>query len=468
MLSVNRISRYGAVLAASLFTSSAAFGQSIMLSPKNGPPETSIEVSGGGFSPGASVDIYFDDQDQVLATPDSSGSLSKLAISVPAPASPGQHTVSAVPRGGGAATQTSFTVRTNWTEYGFSAQRTFDNAHENVLSASTVSRLGLKWSFPAGGAITSSPAVSNGVVYFGSQDGNVYALDDTTGTELWSYTTGAGVSSSPAVIDGLLFVGSDAFYALDATTGTEVWSAAIAGTSSPAVENGVVYFATLQPTIFTGGSVYALNARTGEPLWQYTTPIPFNYSCWDVAVAYTTVYGGCENLTLRLDATTGQIIWRRNDGPAVAAAGGVVYTTSGYDILFAIEPGGSVLWKYGLGGGASSAVSAPAVSNDAAYAGIKGGSLSAVNLTSGASLWTANGQFTTTPAVANGVVYIGSDQEMHALDGSTGKVLWTHKAPAGCAAVVANGTLYFCSGDALYAFGLPGSQAPERLVEGDQ
>ena len=40
---------------------------------------------------------------------------------------------------------------------------------------------------------TSSPAVANGVVYVGSGDGNVYALDASTGALLWTYTTGAWI-----------------------------------------------------------------------------------------------------------------------------------------------------------------------------------------------------------------------------------------------------------------------------------
>ena len=54
----------------------------------------------------------------------------------------------------------------------------------------------------------SSPAVANGVVYVGSNDGNVYALNASTGAMLWSYTTGGGVYSSPAVANGVVYVGS--------------------------------------------------------------------------------------------------------------------------------------------------------------------------------------------------------------------------------------------------------------------
>jgi PGF-CTERM protein len=45
------------------------------------------------------------------------------------------------------------------------------------------------------------------VVYVGSEDYNVYALNATTGAKLWNYTTGGGVFSSPAVANGTVYVG---------------------------------------------------------------------------------------------------------------------------------------------------------------------------------------------------------------------------------------------------------------------
>ena len=54
----------------------------------------------------------------------------------------------------------------------------------------------------------SSPAVANGVVYVGSYDDNVYALNATSGAKLWSYPTGRAVISSPAVANGVVYVGS--------------------------------------------------------------------------------------------------------------------------------------------------------------------------------------------------------------------------------------------------------------------
>jgi hypothetical protein len=97
-------------------------------------------------------------------------------------------------------------------------------------------------------------------VYFGSSDGNVYALEAATGAMKWKFKTGDVVLSSPALADGTLFIGTwDTYlYALDATSGTEKWrfktgedheiynQVGIQG--SPAVADGIIYFGCRIPT----------------------------------------------------------------------------------------------------------------------------------------------------------------------------------------------------------------------------
>jgi outer membrane protein assembly factor BamB len=68
-----------------------------------------------------------------------------------------------------------------------------------------------EWDFTASGQITSAPALANGVVYVGSQDTNLYAINAQTGAWLWSYPTGGPVDSSPAVASGVVYVGSNDF-----------------------------------------------------------------------------------------------------------------------------------------------------------------------------------------------------------------------------------------------------------------
>jgi outer membrane protein assembly factor BamB len=103
--------------------------------------------------------------------------------------------------------------------------------------------------------VESSPAVANGVVYVGSNDNNLYALNATTGANLWSYTP---VGSSPAVANGVVYVGSNDnnLYALNATTGAKVWNYTTGGSvySSPAVANGVVYVGSQDHNLYALGT----------------------------------------------------------------------------------------------------------------------------------------------------------------------------------------------------------------------
>ena len=65
------------------------------------------------------------------------------------------------------------------------------------------------WNFSTGNIIDSAPFVADGVVCFGSEDGNVYALNATTGVKIWSFTTQSAVESSPSIVNGVVYVGSD-------------------------------------------------------------------------------------------------------------------------------------------------------------------------------------------------------------------------------------------------------------------
>jgi len=127
------------------------------------------------------------------------------------------------------------------------------------------------WSFTTNGEVfISSPAVDNGIVYVAScgAGNTVYALDAKTGTLLWSYATGDGIQASFAVTNGVVYVASadGNVYALDANSGVMKWKyPAGVYTSSPAVANGIVYVGS------DDDNVYALNASTGKELWSYDT-----------------------------------------------------------------------------------------------------------------------------------------------------------------------------------------------------
>jgi len=126
-----------------------------------------------------------------------------------------------------------------------------------------------------------TPAVAYGRVYASSTDGNVYAYGATTGRLLWASNAGTYVYTAPAVWNRTVYVGSydGRFYAFDAATGARRWTfdahSSIHG--APSVIGGLVYFATCG-TCGRHGSrhaargprrTYALDARTGKPVWRY-------------------------------------------------------------------------------------------------------------------------------------------------------------------------------------------------------
>lgn len=172
-----------------LLLAGCCFSQTITVSPKNGPPTSHLTVGGSGFPTNSVLDVYFDLTDLALAVTDSTGAFSKVSIQAPSSALPGIHYITAVARANQAAAQTSFNVRTDWPQFGFASNNQRQNPYENVLNANNVSGLDLSWTFVNGISILSSPAISGGSIYFGSEDGNLYALNATTGKKIWSYTT---------------------------------------------------------------------------------------------------------------------------------------------------------------------------------------------------------------------------------------------------------------------------------------
>src|SRR3989338_1382788 len=96
-----------------------------------------------------------------------------------------------------------------------------DTVHSSYSSDTLSLPLKLKWRFKTDGPIYSSPAVSDGVIYFGSKDGWIYAVSIKEGKLLWKYETRGKVLTSPLVAEDVVFIGANDyyFYALSAKDG---------------------------------------------------------------------------------------------------------------------------------------------------------------------------------------------------------------------------------------------------------
>src|SRR5207248_4389761 len=83
----------------------------------------------------------------------------------------------------------------------------------------------VKWKFPTGARVVSSPVIQDKIDYFGSDDGNVYAVDAESGQQIWKTATRDPVPCTPAIDHGTVYVGSydRKFYALDAQSGAVKW-----------------------------------------------------------------------------------------------------------------------------------------------------------------------------------------------------------------------------------------------------
>jgi len=124
------------------------------------------------------------------------------------------------------------------------------------------------WTFSTSDKITTTPAIEAGMIFFATN--NVMYAVDMTGGEVWNHSLTV-TFSSPAVAYGNIYIGSDEkrLYCFNASNGDEVWNKSVNGTirSSPSVADGTVYFGNN-----TGdGTVYALNATDGTLRWRYDT-----------------------------------------------------------------------------------------------------------------------------------------------------------------------------------------------------
>ncbi|MBZ5637344.1 MAG: PQQ-binding-like beta-propeller repeat protein [Acidobacteriia bacterium] len=308
------------------------------------------------------------------------------------------------------------------------AQTTFhgDNARTGVYGAPGPRTFGgVKWAFKAGGPILTSPAVADGVVYIGSLDGHLYAVDQESGKEKWNFKSRMPIASSPAVAGGTLYFVSSAgaLAAIDVATGMPRWvfateferkfeAKSLHGylspaqtipdawdvfTSSPAVADGKVYFGS------GDGNVYAVDATTGVLQWKFATKDVVHAS---PAVANHTVFvGSWDSYLYAIDADTGQEKWAFKTGEDPA-----IHNQVGFQ-------------------------SSAAVVDGTVYVGCRDAHVYAVDAATGRKRWdypTSKSWVVGTPAVRDGTVYVGTSDSARfmALDARTGRLRFNFEAKA--------------------------------------
>ncbi len=301
------------------------------------------------------------------------------------------------------------------------------------------------------GVVNTSPAVFGGVVYLGSTAGSIYALNASTGALICSYNTGQPVLASPVVVsapDGsgaVLYDGTIpgspggaewAIYGAGNTHGgcTKDWEFTAfrvtpgGSWSSPAYGTD----ASGVPLLVFGSkdrddSVYALNASTGALAWRYQTSSvadsdvgapptisPPGQNGFAGGAVYVT---GKDKVVYALNLTTGKLIWRyklaagtNGDLAGTALVGNQLYLGSDTGVYALNATTGAVVWHvlsqstfYG-----SPAVTGPA-GRQVLVIGSNAGSLYALSLATGATVWTqqpSRSGFWASPAISQGAIYV--------------------------------------------------------------
>jgi polyvinyl alcohol dehydrogenase (cytochrome) len=226
-----------------------------------------------------------------------------------------------------------------WSIAGGDATNSRNQSAETVLSPSTVSKLAVKWNFTTAGDVSATPTVGADAVYFPDWSGNLFAIKKTDGSLLWSHKIadydgfiGAISRVSPAINGNDIILGdlqspnqlhNGAWViAVDRQTGLPHWKTQVDAhpaaiiTGAAVVLDNVVYIGVSSteeslavnaayPCCSFRGSLVAINAATGEILWQTYTE-PDNHG--------------------RTDGYSGNAIWQP---PAIDAARGLLYTGTG-------------------------------------------------------------------------------------------------------------------------------------------
>jgi outer membrane protein assembly factor BamB len=274
----------------------------------------------------------------------------------------------------------------------------------------------IKWKFPTGDRVVASPVWSDGVIYFGGDDGNIYAVEAKSGRQLWKQATGGPAPSTPAVAGGALYVVSydGKLHALDARSGGVKWKFATGGErrfeakgihglqpknqtiadpfdvflSSPVIAQGAVYFGS------GDGNLYALDAASGSLRWKFPTGDVVHASpAYADGVLF---FGSWDSYFYAVDAATGKEKWRFHGGEDP-----VVHNQVGFQ-------------------------SSPAVVDGTVYTGCRDAQLYALNAATGQEKWHFDNALSwviSSPAVADGKVYFAtSDSSLyHVVDAATGK-----------------------------------------------
>ncbi len=188
------------------------------------------------------------------------------------------------------------------------------------------------WKYKTNDIVRSKPAIAEGKVVFGSYDGNIYALNKSTGEEEWAIVYGVPVTTSPLIYNGVIYIGTRASFsfgpalqAVNLADGSGVWTLAW-GNGSWVESDATLYDGTIYVGSSFWGHTTSVNPETGSFNWTrsvgggaYSNPALKDNSHFSGTLGIPNSFSGNRNLTsgslLKLDRLTGEELWRYSFSP---------------------------------------------------------------------------------------------------------------------------------------------------------
>ncbi len=284
------------------------------------------------------------------------------------------------------------------------------------------------WSFETKGPVLGSPVVSGGLVYIGSRDGSLYAVDMVRGTQQWKLQTGDQIEATPAISGKLVYIGSHdgVVYAADTTSGAVQWKTRLGNSirSSPVLADG---------RLFVGdhaGNLTALAAEAGDIIWNTATRGEITVS--PAVAGEIVIVGSWDGEIYAFDAADGGSRWTCSTAGPVASTPTVQgeYVCCGSDDanVYALAVAtGEIVWKRPVGGYTRSSAAA---TEDLFIIGCHDGRVYALDHNTGEVVWRAEteDEILASAAISGDIIYLGSiDGALYAIELDSGKIAWKHK-----------------------------------------
>jgi len=329
--------------------------------------------------------------------------------------------------------------------------------------------MALVWKFKTGGQIKSSPAIDDGLVFVGSSDANVYAVDLETGSGVWEYRTGSEVEGAPCVVEGSVFVGSsDGFlYAFDGKSGSLRWKYETEGEILGAA-NWTVSPDGQSKWILVGSYdnvLHCVDSADGKAVWTYETDSYINGS--PAVSEGMAAFGGCDAMIHVVSVADGSKVTQIDTDSYIAASAafieGQVYVGNyGNELIRADVGAGKIAWRYTDTD--APFFSSPAVGEDVVVLGGRDKKVHCIGRDDGKAVWTFQtlGEVDSSPVICGDKVVVGSeDGRLYMIRLSDGTEVWSYQIgrPVMSSPAVAYGMIVVGSDDGyLYAFGAEGKK----------